>query len=99
VSNLLNSNLRQLEFVVGSQGELDVCNIDHFISSVQLGLDSIIPDGLGSDLQHDFLIEVLQVVGGFDVGDNCLQCCHANPNFLSNILLDQNAFVQQLFHE
>jgi hypothetical protein len=93
VSNLLNSNLRQLEFVVGSQGELDVRDSNDLISSVQLGLDGVVPDGLGSNLQHDFLVEVLQVVGGFEVVDDILESFHANSNFLSNIAMDQNAFV------
>jgi hypothetical protein len=93
VSNLVYSTLRQLEFVVGSQGELDVRDSNDLISSVQLGLDGVVSDGLGSNLKHDFLVEVIQVVGGFDVVDNGLKCRHANTNFFGNILFDQNAFV------
>jgi hypothetical protein len=93
VSNLLNSIPGQLEFVVGSQGELDVRDSDDLISSVQLGLNGIIPDGLGSDLQHDFLVEVLQVVGVLEVGDDFLKSWNANPNFFGNILFYQHVFV------
>jgi hypothetical protein len=99
VSNLIDSTLRQLEFVVGSQGELDVRDSNDLISSVQLGLYNVVPDGLGSDLKHYFLVEVRQVVGGLQVGDDCLESLHSNSNFLSNIAMDQHVFVQQLLHE
>jgi hypothetical protein len=73
VSNLIDSNRRQLDVAVGSQGVLDVRDSDGFISPVQLGLYGVVPLSLGSDFLVGFMMEVLQVVGVLEVGDDYLE--------------------------